>query len=508
MPGDPGLFSTSTSLAVGGRRRYPPIGWGCAPIGGYGVWAGAPRVGGVKPAPAEARPPAPSSARSWARSWARTRVRSLVPDGAWPVALLRPAGTAVAVVVTFFWSLLSLTTAGMPDPDAMGLREMLVVCVGLGATVGVSTVVVWRREYPVVLCVLTSVLGIVLLLGPMAPLLVLPWVLARADVRRCLWCVALTAATVAVSLRRDAVLTSDRAIFTSTPTADGVVSVLSVGGYWVVGVLVLGLAVAVGLARRFATSSSAARLAAAREAHRASALQQTAVHLQDEAAHLRTDLTRQDEREAIAREVHDTVAHHLSLVSLHASALEVCSPDPEVGDAARSMRSSAHRALEEMRTLISSLRAGGDDYPGAAPSLAELPRLLADARAAGVDVTSTVFVSDAERASPALTRAVYRIMQESLTNVLKHTSGVRAEVEVTARPGAGVDVTVTNPVGAGGPGPGLPSGGAGIVGMRERAEALGGTFSAALEGERFVVRAHLPWAASPVAGAPVEAVPS
>ena len=152
-------------------------------------------------------------------------------------------------------------------------------------------------------------------------------------------------------------------------------------------------------------------------------------------------LFRSDERELIAREMHDTVAHNLSVMSLQASALEVTTDDPDVADAARTMRSSAHRALDEMRALITSLREGSEQYTGSAPALGDLAALLDDARSSGVDLAATVFVSDADSAPPALTRAVYRVVQEALTNVMKHAPGARADVDVRARPGDGVDLT-------------------------------------------------------------------
>src|SRR5690606_15650631 len=128
-------------------------------------------------------------------------------------------------------------------------------------------------------------------------------------------------------------------------------------GYVVLGALCLGLSIGAGLLRLAIGRADAAQEVAAAENRRAQVLS-------TQAAELRTELSRQDERELIAREMHDTVAHNLSMVSLHASALEVSQGDPEVVDAARSMRSNAHRALDEMRALITSLRSGAEQYTG------------------------------------------------------------------------------------------------------------------------------------------------
>jgi len=160
------------------------------------------------------------------------------------------------------------------------------------------------------------------------------------------------------------------------------------------------------------------------------------------------------------------------------------------------MRSSAHRALDEMRTLISSLRTVGGDsaerYGGPAPRLADLVALLDEARHAGVDIGATVFVDGGDDAPPALTRGVYRVVQESLTNAMKHAPGARVDVDLRARPGDGVDVVVSNPLVAD---VSATAGGAGLVGMGERAAALGGRFDAGPDDGRFVVRVHLPWPA-------------
>ena len=131
---------------------------------------------------------------------------------------------------------------------------------------------------------------------------------------------------------------------------------------------------------------------------------------------------------------------------------------------------------------------------GPAPRLADLPVLLDDARGAGVDIGATVFVDGGDTAPPALTRAVYRVVQEALTNAMKHAPGARVHVDLRARPGGGVDVTVRNALAPADAGGAPPSAGAGLVGMSERAQALGGRLTARVERDEYVVRAHLPWA--------------
>lgn len=361
---------------------------------------------------------------------------------------------------------------------------------GLLAAAAIATSMVWRARWPLQICVGAAVAALLLPLDPLGPLVALSWVIATAGRRAITIASIATVAALVVASWRDHARDGEHVLFSAVVEGTGVREYLTPMGYAALGTVALAAAVGAGVARRYRSSADAALATATAEHRRAEALQ-------TQAAELRTELSRQDERELIAREMHDTVAHHLSLVSLHASALEVTADDPgtDVGEAARSMRTSAHRALDEMRTLIASLRTAGDafaeQYAGPAPRLVDLPRLVDDARAAGVDIGATVFVQQADDAPPALTRAVYRVVQESLTNAMKHAPGARVDVDVRARPGEGVDVVVRNARGTGGASEG---GGAGLVGMRERAEALGGTFAAGPDGDAFVVRVHLPWA--------------
>ncbi|GEL94823.1 sensor histidine kinase [Cellulomonas composti] len=350
------------------------------------------------------------------------------------------------------------------------------------AVVGANaTAMVWRARFPVVICAATAAAAVVVPVDALAPLIALSWVIATRRARTAVLCGLATAAAVGVSLARDAAREGEAVVFAVTSSTTDERSYLLPAGYVALGVTFLVVAVAAGMVRRTLTYERSVAQVASRRAD----------ELRTQADELRTELSRQDERELIAREMHDTVAHHLSLVSLHASALEVTAPDPEVGEAARSMRSSARRALDEMRALIASLRTQGETFDGPVPTLADLARLLDEARTAGLDVAPTFFVSDAVQAPPALTRAVYRIVQEALTNVIKHAPGARADVSLTAAPGAGVDLVVRNRLRAA---PADATGArAGLAGMRERAEALGGRFDAGIEREDFVVRVHLPW---------------
>ncbi|MFV2144055.1 sensor histidine kinase [Isoptericola sp. G70] len=397
------------------------------------------------------------------------------------------AGTVGAVVVAWFCAMLGLS---MDYPADVTDTQLAAVILWFFVAGGVAVAMVWRQRHPVVVCLATAVIGVVSPLGAVAPLIALPWVVARTDWRRSLLCGIATAVALAVTFWRDTTRSGEDVIFSMAVEDGGPLTYMTPLGYTVLGTLALGLAGGVGLLRRLATHADAARSAAAVEAHRAATWQQQSQSLQSE-------LSRQEERDLIAREMHDTVAHQLSLMSLQASALEVSSDDGEIGDAARSMRAAAHHALEEMRTLITSLREGADDYGARSWSLADLADLLDSARDRGVDLVATVFITDGDAAPATLTRTVYRVVQESLTNATKHAPGTRVAVSVRARPGDGIDITVRNaPPSVSAPDT-VPGSGSGILGMRERCEALDGSFDAGWQDDgTFLVRSHLPWAAA------------
>lgn len=402
-------------------------------------------------------------------------------------------GTIGACLVAAFSSMVAVSFAGNAATAAG--RSVLMPALGTLAGLVGAVALVWRTRFPIEVCLGTAVLALVFPLDAFAPLLALTWVIARKLRSEAIGCgVAATLAT-GISLWRDAARDGDDVIFSSADDT-GQRSYLAPGGYVVLGVLLVAVAVAAGLARRYA--------------ERARSEAGTAEQHARTAAELRTELSRQEERDLIAREMHDTVAHHLSLVSLQAAALEATAGTTaaDVPAAARAMRDNAHRALEEMRTLVASLRdASTASEPGPAPALAELPRLVEQARAAGADISATMFVADQDEAPAALTRAVYRIVQESLTNALKHAPGAHVEIDLRAGRGAGIDVVVRNRFAAASGAPAVPGGGAGLRGMAERARALGGTFEAGGADGWFVVRAHLPWVrTAPAPGAPTGGV--
>ncbi len=210
------------------------------------------------------------------------------------------------------------------------------------------------------------------------------------------------------------------------------------------------------------------------------------------------------ERARMARELHDMVANHLSAIAIHSTAALSLDEPATTRQALTVIRENSVAGLAEMRRLIGLLRdSSGDAEPAASPTLAGVDALIAQARANG-GPSGLVFalVDTRERANglPApVELAAYRIVQESLTNALKHAAPGEVRVALSRAPEA-LTVEVTSPYGER-PGPTAPGSGAGLVGMRERVALLDGEFEAGPatddEGRRtWRVRAELPVGAS------------
>ena len=194
--------------------------------------------------------------------------------------------------------------------------------------------------------------------------------------------------------------------------------------------------------------------------------------------HLRVDQARQHERARIAREMHDVLAHRISLLSLHAGALEFRpdAPPEEVARAAGVIRASAHEALEDLRTVIGVLREGdGAEEPERPqPTLADLPALIDESRQAGMHVRYDWRLPEPASAPAAVGRNAYRIVQEGLTNARKHAHGAAVEVSVEGAEGEGLTIEVRNRLPLGVAIAAIPGAGTGIVGLAERASLAGG----------------------------------
>ncbi|MFJ9406350.1 sensor histidine kinase [Streptomyces sp. NPDC101393] len=240
---------------------------------------------------------------------------------------------------------------------------------------------------------------------------------------------------------------------------------------------------------------------------------------------LLADRVKTTERARLAREMHDVVAHQVSLISLQAGAVQVSTEDEAARTGARTIRELSVRTLEELRHMVGVLRAPDGDAQEARglapqPDLDELPRLI---EMSALDVTyegGVVAGAGGTGGTKTVERAAFRTVQEALTNVRKHAPGARVRVRVdpveTRTPsggpngpvdgagaadgvcaGEGLRVEIRNgPPDAAATVPALPGGGHGLVGLRERAQSLGGTLEARPTSDGgFVVRAEFPYGA-------------
>ena len=281
---------------------------------------------------------------------------------------------------------------------------------------------------------------------------------AHASFRRAVAGLVLTAPVVAmISHRGELALTFSQG--ERGGQAAVALSFLQLLAFWLAGVFVH--------ARRRAVSLAARSAASQRQAEQAAAA----------------------ERTRIARELHDTVAHHLSVVVLQAAGARA-SGKP-AGAALEKIENSARQALEETSRLLNVLRDPAEETGLAPqPGTGDLDTLAAAVRAAGLPV-NLVIDGDLAAIPATVDVSVYRIVQEALTNVLKHAGPARAEVTIGCEQDA-VTIEVTDN-GTGQPGNGSPGGGHGLAGMRERAAAFGGELAAGPRpGGGFAVRARLP----------------
>jgi signal transduction histidine kinase len=214
---------------------------------------------------------------------------------------------------------------------------------------------------------------------------------------------------------------------------------------------------------------------------------------------LRVDQARLAERTRIAGEMHDVLAHKVSLVALHAGGLEV-NPGIGVDEVERTaalIRSTAREALEDLRGVLGVLREDGSTSRASRdlapqPGVEGIELLVAQSRAAGVVVSLEVALPE-HRPPDVTSRTAHRVVQEALTNVHKHARGAMTAVRLVGSPGTGLEVDVVNvrPVAAGSL---LPGSGLGLVGLRERVELAGGRLDAGTDADGgWHVHAWLPW---------------
>jgi len=420
-----------------------------------------------------------------------SRVRRLSADGS---GVLRPAGrrarSVAMVVLSLFASMVALGVAltryaeESPTGELSNI-ENTTILLALGGAVLAAVALVRRHDAPFAVTLVTALVPLVLPLDATAALFALP-ALVRARSGRRVWLAAgLVALTTVVALYRDAsgaTTGSSMLKMLAAPqdtAGDSVPLELSVWVPAIVAAVLIAASVGSGLIMRSRQDLVVT------QGHAAAAQQSTAV--------LTDQLGRQAERDLIAREVHDVIGHRLSLLSLHAGGLEVAAgADPRLAQSAALVRDSAQHAMEDLRSLLRVLREPGATATSrtATPSLADLPEVVEETVMGGMPVVSTIYLTQAEEADQLLARAVYRIVQELLTNARRHAPGAPVRLLVQGGPAEGIRIETANRLTGEPPRPR----GNGLTGISERVTLLGGTMRSGLDVEQaFRVAVWLPW---------------
>ncbi|WP_322938075.1 sensor histidine kinase [Nocardioides bizhenqiangii] len=209
---------------------------------------------------------------------------------------------------------------------------------------------------------------------------------------------------------------------------------------------------------------------------------------------LRASQARSNERERIAREMHDVLAHRISQISMHAGALTF--RDDLTADEMRAsagvIREKAHEALTDLRGVLGVLRDGsGAILTGPQPTYEDVGALVAELRGEGAQITVDGDLPPDVAVPQAVGRTIFRIVQEGTTNARKHAPGATIRIRIAGDLDDGVEVEIRNGLGFGPTA--TPGAGLGLVGLAERAELAGGRLTHGIESGTFVLRAWLPW---------------
>ena len=365
-----------------------------------------------------------------------------------------------------FWRVLGMAVisgVGLASVPAHTHGDWLALDIGLAAIALV--LVARRRRWPLTVAVLTA------LLAGVSGLAAGPGVLAAVSLatRRVYWQVGVVAV---------ANVAAGQVLLTMQPD-DGDPWWVGFGINIVVTAAVLGWGLYIGSRRELIWTLK-------QRAERAEAEQE-----------LRVSQARSTERARIAREMHDVLAHRISQISLHAGALGYRSDldADQLRSNATVIRDLANAALTDLRGVLGVLRDAETGEPASAPqpTWADLPSLVENARESGLHVEFVDRIDGDDPLPEVVGRTLYRIVQEGITNAGKHAPGAVLRIEVSGSPDAGVDIVLRNPIGFGPTR--TPGSGLGLIGLTERAELRGGRLEGQRDGQQFVLRGWIPWAA-------------
>ncbi|WP_460598816.1 sensor histidine kinase [Flexivirga lutea] len=405
---------------------------------------------------------------SW---WRSSRVRR---GAVTTVIVLLCAGTQISTSAYVQYRHDGITDRAVADATQSSGRFILLGLVGVLAGVAL----VWRHRWPVWISLGISTLTIALPLDAITPLFALYAVLLVAS-GPWLWaCLAVATGAELASVWRDG---------TGSQVSSWARSMFSMDDatrfpWWLVVLeTVILLAITVGAAM-LVRSRRALRVSKVKEGRA-----ETKLHALGE------EVARQAERERIAREVHDVLGHRLSLLSLHASGLELAAEDPKLARSAALVREGAQESMDDLRSLLAVLRQpGSPDISATLPTLVDLPRLIDESLAAGSPVAATVFLDHGADLHDQVGRSAYRITQELLTNARKHAPGAPVRLQIEGGPERGLQIGTANR--APDPADHTIRPGNGLTGMHERVQQAGGESWVWVDDEgAFRTLVRLPW---------------
>lgn len=401
----------------------------------------------------------------------------------------------MAFTVTAFDMRQALADGISTTPERpMGNLAALLSLLSLALAIAVA----WRRRFPVALTIVGALVAI-LALGPTVALIGLMSVIMwrpRSD----LWRLGPTVlVATAIAVWRDVNMEPRPMSFWGSLLSQGVEPIEWYVPF-VLTLAVFGAFVGIGLWLRTRDDLRSVEVVVAVERSAVSSLT--------------NQVSRQAERERLAREIHDGLGHNLSILSVHAGALEAMAEASTakagggtawtpMKESAQVVRETAARSVAELHSLLDLLRNADDpDVAAATKTLRDVRALIDDSVTAGMPLVATIFVDDGEALDPHIAQAAYRIVQELLTNARKHASTVSVRLSVTGGPAEGHLVIATAnhlppptgpraPMGSGGSREGM-----GLTGVRERVEHYGGDMQAGVHADAaFRVSIRLPWQA-------------
>lgn len=339
----------------------------------------------------------------------------------------------------------------------------------------------WRHRQPFTITLVTAAISLVLPIGNTVPLIALACLLGRRRGAASWWATAAVTITTTIvgivdAARSPKAASTIKTLLSPANTPDA--ADLTVSWFTVAAFIAAGLIISIGSGLWRRTQRATTSLTRERDVAQA-----TNAKLGDE-------LSRREERERIAQEIHDQLGHRLSLLSLQSGALETQLRDnPDVVKAAHEVQAGAAAAVNDLHSLLSVLTESRvtPDLP-----LSKLAEVIDESFGACQPLNSSVFIEDADRVDPAVSRAVYRIVQELLTNAAKHAPGQTTTLRIRGNPRDGISIDATNGyIGGWAGGPSAHS--RGLKGITERVELLGGSLHYGLDDNLFHVHVDIPW---------------